>query len=91
MPSLESERRCVGTELEEGPGLSASEVTVSEWPTSVSEGVEVLRRSLFFLLLLQGEKSECCFLRGFHRGFSFVATSTWKKKKKKEKKKKKKI
>ena len=50
VPSLELERRCVGAASEEEAppeGLSASEVTVSECPTSVSEGVEVLRRSLF--------------------------------------------
>lgn len=57
VPSLELERRCVGAaaeeEVEEGPGLSASEVTVSEWPASVSEGVEGLRRSLgcFFYII----------------------------------------
>ena len=50
VPSLELESRCVGAaaELAEPPGLSASEVTVSEWPTSVRDGVEVLRRSLFW-------------------------------------------
>ena len=49
MPSLELESRWVGAALEEAPGLSAREVMVSEWPTSVREGVEVLRRSLFCL------------------------------------------
>ena len=47
VPSLELESRCVGAALGEAPGLSAREVTVSECPTSVSEGFEVLRRSLF--------------------------------------------
>ena len=60
VPSLELESRCVGgAELEEEeapPGLSASEVTVSEWPTSVREGVEVLRRSLLGLHFEGGKK-----------------------------------
>lgn len=49
VPSLELESRWVGAALDDdgdGPGLSASEVTVSECPTRVREGVEVLRRSL---------------------------------------------